>query len=79
MPTILELKFGRERRMVVHFKDKDPKKALSTKEILLDQPTGSREKSYLEQISSYVKPGPLKGSIVKKVELFWPHKVLQVD
>ena len=65
--------------MVVHFKDKDPKKELSTKEILLEQPTGSREESYLEQISSYVKPGPLKGSIVKKVELFWPHKVLQVD
>lgn len=79
--SILELKFGHERRMLVHFKDKDPKKAFSTKEILLEdvQPTGSREESYLEQISSYVKPGPLRGSVVKKIELFWPHKVLQVD
>ena len=78
--TICELKFGEERRLVVHFKDKDPETGLQTKEILLEQPTGS-DQSFLDQISPYihVTTDREKGSIVKKVELFWPHKVLEVD
>ena len=78
--TICELKFGEERRLVVHFKDKDSETGLKTKEILFEQPTGS-DQSFLDQISPYihVKTDREKGSIVKKVELFWPHKVLEVD
>ena len=57
---------------MVHFKDKDPE----TK--LLVQPTGSSDKSYLEQISSFVDEKTGKGSDVKKVELFWPHSLLEV-
>ena len=57
---------------MVHFKDKDPET------ILLVQPTGSSDKSYLEQISSFVDERTGKGSDVKKVELFWPHSVLEV-
>ena len=70
--TIWELKFGKGRSLVVHFKDKDPE----TK--LLVQPTGSSDKSYLEQISSFVDEKTGKGSDVKKVELFWPHSLLEV-
>ena len=79
--TICELKFGEERRLVVHFKDKDPETGLQTKEILLEQPTGSSDQSFLDQISPYihVKTDREKGSIVKKIELFWPHNVLEVD
>ena len=79
--TICELKFGEERRLVVHFKDKDPETGGKTKEILLKQPTGSSDQSFLNQISPYihVKTGREKCSVVKKIELFWPHNVLEVD
>ena len=79
--TICELKFGDERKLVVHFKDKDdPETELPTEEILLAQPTESF--SYLDQIFSYVhvkNDSGNKGSVVKKVELFWPHNLLQVN
>ena len=75
--TICELKYGDERKLVVHFKDKDPE----TK--LLVQPTESFDNiSYLDQISPFVhvkNDSGNKGSVVKKVELFWPHNLLQVD
>ena len=76
--TICELKYGEQRRIVAHFKDKDPKTGLPTKTIrLLESPT---EQSYLQQISPYVhvKSEREKGSIYKKIELFWPHILLQV-
>ena len=65
----------------MHFKDKDhPETELPTEEILLAQPTESF--SYLDQIFSYVhvkNDSGNKGSVVKKVELFWPHSLLQVN
>lgn len=57
---------------MVHFKDNDPEKKS------LVQPTGCSDKSYLEQISSFVHEKTGKGSDVKKVELFWPHSLLEV-
>ena len=59
--------------MVVHFKDKDPETGETTKKISLHKPND--QSSYLEQISSYVHR---KGSMFEKVELFWPHELLQV-
>ena len=59
--------------MVVHFKDKDPETEETTKSILLHKPND--QSSYLEQISTYVHQ---KGSMLKKIELFWPHELLQV-
>ena len=40
----------------------------------------SSEQSYLEQISPYVhvKGDREKGSVYKKIELFWPHHLLKV-
>ena len=63
---------------MAHFKDKDPKTGLPTKEFPLK--TASSEQSYLQQISPYVhvKSDREKGSIYKKVELFWPHQLLEV-
>ncbi|XP_068736761.1 uncharacterized protein [Montipora capricornis] len=75
--TICELKFGEERKIVAHFKDKDPETGLPTRVIhLVDNPQGD---SYLEQISPYVhlKSEPGEGSIYKKIELFWPHSLLE--
>ena len=76
--TICELKFGEERRIVAHFKNKDPETGLSTKTVLLQQPTGPCGQSYRQQISPYVLFDRVKGSLFKKVELFWPHGLLQV-
>ena len=79
--TICELKFGEERRIVAHFKDKDPETGQSTKEITLEKTASeSSEQSYLEQISPYVhvKTERDEGSPFRKIELFWPHSLLQV-
>ena len=59
--------------MVVHFKDKGPETGETTKKISLHKPND--QSSYLEQISSYVHR---KDSMFEKVELFWPHELLQV-
>ena len=79
--TICELKYEEQRRIVVHFKYKDPETGLSTKSFdLVEPPEGSSEQSYLQQISPYVhvKSDREKGSIYKKIEIFWPHQLLQV-
>ncbi|XP_044180685.1 uncharacterized protein LOC114957392 [Acropora millepora] len=79
--TICELKFGTERKIVAHFKDKDPDTGFPTKEIQLKENpnTASEKQSYLEQISPFVhvKNDREKGSIYKKIELFWPHDLLE--
>ncbi|XP_044180687.1 uncharacterized protein LOC114957362 isoform X2 [Acropora millepora] len=79
--TICELKFGTERKIVAHFKDKDPDTGLPTKVIQLKENpnTTSEKQSYLQQISPFVhvKNDREKGSIYKKIELFWPHDLLQ--
>ena len=76
--TICELRYGDEPRMVAHFKDKDPETGLPVKEVPLK--AAPSEQSYLEQISPYVhvKSDREKGSVYKKVELFWPHQLLEV-
>ena len=79
--TICELKYGEQRRIVAHFKDKDPDTGQPTKTTLLrEHQTDSSEESYLQQISPYVhvKNDREKGSVFKKIELFWPHNLLQV-
>ena len=79
--TICELKFGKERKLVAHFKDKDPETGLQTKVIpLREPPTDSTEQSHLQQILLFVhvKSEHEKGSIYKKIELFWPHSLLEV-
>ena len=79
--TMCELKYGEERKIVAHFKEQDPKTGLQTKTIhLQEQPTGSTEQSYLQQISPYMheKGDREMGPTFKKIELFWPHSLLQV-
>ena len=71
--TICELKYGERPAMVVHFKDKDPETGETTKNIPLDEPF--EQSSCRKQISTFVHK---KGSSFKKVELFWPHDLLQV-
>ena len=66
---------------MAHFKDKDPETGRPTKTIhLIEPPEGSPEKSYLEQISPFVhvKSDREKASIYQKIELFWPHQLLEV-
>jgi len=80
--TICELRFGARRKIVAHFKDKDPDTGFATKIIRLQENysnTASDMESYLQQISPYVhvKNDREKGSVYKKIELFWPHSLLQ--
>ncbi|XP_068737136.1 uncharacterized protein [Montipora capricornis] len=75
--TICELKFGKERKIVAHFKDKDPETSQPTRVIhLKDNP---ERDSYLKQIAPYVhlEREREEGSIYKKIELFWPHRLLE--
>ncbi|XP_068705727.1 uncharacterized protein [Montipora foliosa] len=75
--TIFELKFGKERRIVAHFKDKDPETGQPTKVIPLED--NPERDSYLKQIAPYVhlESERGEGSIYKKIELFWPHSLLE--
>ena len=76
--AICELKYGEQRSIVAHFKDKDPKTGSPIMKFPLK--AESSEQSYLQQISSYVhvKNDREKGSIYNKIELFWPHQLLKV-
>ena len=58
---------------MAHFKDKERPEKI----ILLNEST---EQGYLQQISPYVhvKTDRERGSIFKKIELFWPHSLLEV-
>ena len=71
--TICELKYGREKRIQIHYKKEG--KAPETKNLTESSP-------YIDQISEFVhvKSASLreKASSYKKVELFWPHRLLQV-
>ena len=71
--TICELKYGREKRIKIHYKKEG--KAPETKHLTETSP-------YIDQISEFVhvKSASLreKASSYKKVELFWPHRLLQV-
>ena len=62
--------------MVVHFKDKDPETGETTKKIPVNKPNDPS--SYLKQISAYVFNKLNDSSMFKRVELFWPHDLLQV-
>ena len=73
--TICEIKHGEDPKIVAHFKENDPGTGESTRTVLLEKPTGSSQKSYLEQISPYVHE---QGSTFKKIELFLPHPILKV-
>ena len=74
--TICELKFGKERKIKAHFKESRPAQTI----VLEPSTAESSGKSYLEQISSFVHidTDREKGSSFKKIELFWPHNLLEV-
>ena len=71
--TICELKYGRERRIKVHFKEEGRHPEMKN----LDDSS-----SYMDQISEFVhvKSAGLRerAQQYKKVELFWPHPLLKV-
>ena len=71
--TICELKYGRDKRIIIHYKGQG--KAPRTKYLDESSP-------YIDQISEFVhvkSPGLReKASDYEKVELFWPHELLKV-
>lgn len=70
------MRYGEVHRIVAHFRFKDPETRLQTKSFPL---VGVTENSYHQQIFPYVhlKNGRGKGSVYKKVELSWPHRLLK--
>jgi hypothetical protein len=79
--TICELKYGKVQKLVVHYKyDKDQKVKTpsATIELKTKEQCGY---TYQQQIASFVyldQKDREKGSDYDKVELFWPHELLQV-
>ena len=63
---------------MAHYKKEDPDTGLETKEILLSQP--AKGQTYLDQLSAclHKKDDRESGSRFKKIELFWPHELLEV-
>ena len=79
--AICELRYGEKRKIVAHFKDTDPKTGHETWEYFLEQPAEASDESNLQQLSPFVHVKDTdreKGSVYKKIELFWPHQLLQV-
>ena len=72
--TICEIRYGEQRKIKAYFKSKDPATGQPTKEISLEPPKTSG-KSYSDQISPFVDE---EASLFNKVEIFWPHPLLQV-
>ena len=79
--TICELKYGTTPKLVVHFKEKNPQTGIAEETVWLSQSMEASQQSYLEQISSFVhqKSEREKGSNYKKIEIFWPHSLLEVS
>ena len=67
--TICELKYGRERRVEVHFKDRGER--MRTVRLVDNVP-------YMEQISQYVKHERKEDHPYKRVEIYLPHPLLKV-
>ena len=78
--TICELKYGPMPKLVAHFKGKDPETGLTEKTVWLGQSMEACQQSYLDEISSFVHDNSSRerGSNYKKIELFWPHSMLEV-
>ena len=73
--TICEIRYGEQRKIKAYFKSKDPATGQPTKEISLEPPSESSEQNYVEQISPFVNEN---ASLCTRIELFWPHPLLQV-
>ena len=72
--TIFELKYGEKPMIGLHFKDND-----GSRDPVYYELTGPKE-NYEKQIKSFAGQKKDRGKVspYKKVELFWPHPLLQV-
>ena len=73
--TIFELKYGEKPMIGIHFKDND-----DSREPMYYELAGSKE-TYVQQITNFVAPKKDRGKVspYKKIELFWPHPLFQVN
>lgn len=73
LPTkspICELKYGKERKVVLHYEEADSKEKKREETFSLEDPA---------QIKNYVEGAfQRKGSVYKKIEIFLPHQLLEV-
>ena len=76
--TICELKFGEERKLVVHYKYDEEQKTQREPDVY----TLDKKECYHEQIARFVHLEDLKErektSCFTKIEIFWPHELLEV-
>ena len=77
--TICELKFGEERKLVVHYKYDEERKIQREPAVY----TLDKKENYQEQIKRFVRLEDSKErektSCFAKVEIFWPHELLEVN
>ena len=68
--TICELKYGKEREIVLHHQEADSTKQKRKETIILVDP---------EELQKHVR-GAKEGkcSIYEKIEIYWPHRLLEV-
>ena len=79
--TICELKYGEERQLIVHYKYNRDQRGRPLPKIVLLQTKEECGKTYQEQIYPYIYLDQNEretGSEYEKVELLWPHELLQV-
>ena len=77
--TICELRHDTRRRIIAYYKQKCPNTGAEQKEIILSDPKAG--KSYMDQISPFMdmKDNRHRGSPFRKVVLYWPHELLEVN
>ncbi|XP_028400660.1 uncharacterized protein LOC114523825 [Dendronephthya gigantea] len=77
--TICEVKYGKERKLIVHHNYDEEQMTPPLPEIYLLKTKEECGKNYCEQIAPFVRRKSNEGSKYTKVEIFWPHELLEEE
>ncbi|XP_046839706.1 uncharacterized protein LOC124433902 isoform X1 [Xenia sp. Carnegie-2017] len=76
--TICEVKFGKDKEMIVHYKYENVQKRRRAPKVVSLERNEESEQSYAERIGSYVNPENTRETReIERVEIFWPHDLLK--
>ena len=77
--TICEVKFGKDKVMIVHYKYENVQDRRRAPKVVNLERNEESELSYAERIVSYVNPEDTRETgETERVEIFWPHDLLKV-
>ncbi|XP_028400787.1 uncharacterized protein LOC114523923 [Dendronephthya gigantea] len=77
--TICEVKYGKERKLIAHHNYDEKQRMRPKPEIYLLKTKEECGKNYYEQIAPFVQRKSNEGSKYTKVEIFWPHELLEEE